>query len=172
VTFREAIARLRVPIGFVCAGIALVLAIPTPLSCLLGGAVAAGGEMLRVWAAGHIQKGREITRSGPYRYVRHPLYLGSTLMALGFALAARRPVIFALVLGYLALTLWAAIRTEEAWLNARFSGDYDKYRRREIPPVERSFAWARAWQNREYRSVVGLLIVFAYLVARATVRHG
>ena len=171
-TFQAAVARARVPMGFVCAGLALVLAAPTWMSCLLGGIVAASGEMLRVWAAGHIQKGREITRSGPYRFVRHPLYLGSTLMAVGFAVAARRPVILLLVVGYLGLTLWAAIRTEEAALNTKFTGEYDKYRRREATPLDRPFAWSQAWENREYRSAMGLVIVFVYLVVRATLRHG
>ena len=49
-----------------------------------GGAIATAGELLRIWAAGHIEKGREITRSGPYGFVRHPLYLGSTGIGLGF----------------------------------------------------------------------------------------
>ena len=75
-------ARFRVPLGFACArrsrsgwrG-------RRAQSLLIGLVVALAGETLRIWAAGHIEKGREITRSGPYRYVRHPLYLGSSLMA-------------------------------------------------------------------------------------------
>ena len=83
------LARWRVPLGFVCAITALVLARPVWWSWWAGLALALPGEALRLWAAGHIEKGREITRSGPYRFVRHPLYLGSTLLGVGFALAAR-----------------------------------------------------------------------------------
>ena len=54
----------------------LWLAQPTPRSLLIGGAIAVAGELLRIWAAGHLEKGREVTRSGPYRLTRHPLYLG------------------------------------------------------------------------------------------------
>ena len=41
------------------------------------------GEALRIWAAGHLEKGREVTASGPYRLTRHPLYLGSSIIASG-----------------------------------------------------------------------------------------
>jgi hypothetical protein len=58
----RALARARVPLGFVTAAAALVLASPTWTSWMIGGAVAAAGEVLRIWAAGHIEKGREITR--------------------------------------------------------------------------------------------------------------
>jgi len=45
--------------------------------------VAACGELLRLWAAGHLEKSREVTTSGPYRFTRHPLYMGSTLIGIG-----------------------------------------------------------------------------------------
>ena len=84
--------------------------------------IATAGELLRIWAAGHIEKGREITRSGPYRYVRHPLYLGSSLMAIGFIIAARSVAVGVLVAAYMLITLLAAIRTEEASLDEKFAG--------------------------------------------------
>ena len=77
--------RRRVALGFLCAALALWLARPTTFSIVTGVLIALPGELLRIWAAGHITKGREVTRSGPYQLVRHPLYLGSTIMGLGFA---------------------------------------------------------------------------------------
>ena len=44
---------------------------------MLGAAIAILGEAIRLWAAGHLEQSKEITSSGPYRYTRHPLYLGS-----------------------------------------------------------------------------------------------
>ena len=44
------------------------------------------GECLRLWAAGHLEKSKEVTRSGPYRHTRHPLYLGSSIIGIGIAL--------------------------------------------------------------------------------------
>src|SRR5688572_19832490 len=149
----RALARARVPLGFVSAAAALVLASPSWTSWMIGGAVATAGEVVRIWAAGHIEKGREVTRSGPYQFVRHPLYLGSAIMGMGFMLAARSLVVAALVSGYLVLTLLAAIRTEEATLDARFGGEYTAYREGRADPVTRPFSFARVVANKEYRAV-------------------
>ena len=72
------VARYRVRLGFPSAVLALWLAQPTERSLAAGAIVALVGEGLRIWAAGHLEKGREVTASGPYRFSRHPLYLGST----------------------------------------------------------------------------------------------
>ena len=61
------IARLRVPLGFALGLLALWLANPTRQSILWGAIVALVGEAIRVWAAGHLEKSREVTASGPYR---------------------------------------------------------------------------------------------------------
>jgi protein-S-isoprenylcysteine O-methyltransferase Ste14 len=165
------LARLRVPLGFACAIFAFWLAQPTPASLAVGAVIATAGELLRIWAAGHIEKGREITRSGPYRYVRHPLYLGSSLMALGFIIAARSVAVGVLVSAYMLITLLAAIRTEEASLDEKFAGQYSVYRSGAAAPVMRHFSVTRAVANREYRSMTGLAVgmIFLYLRAKGMV---
>ena len=162
------LARLRVPLGFACAAAALILADPSWRTWMAGAAVALMGEGVRIWAAGHIEKGREITQSGPYHYVRHPLYLGSTLIGIGFAGASRSLVVLALATLYLSVTLAAAVRTEEAALNQKFDGAYDQYRagRRDSP--RRAFSWTRVRHNREHRAVLGLLAAFLYLAFRVS----
>ena len=97
-------------------------------SLMLGAAVAFVGEAIRIWAAGHLEKGREVTMSGPYRLTRHPLYLGSALIGIGLAIASANWWVAALVLSYLAVTLTAAIRTEEAHLTEKFGAAYPDYR--------------------------------------------
>jgi protein-S-isoprenylcysteine O-methyltransferase Ste14 len=72
------LARVRVPIGFAASLIALLLAHPTRGSIVAGLSLAVAGEAIRVWAAGHLEKGKEVTSSGPYRLTGHPLYLGSS----------------------------------------------------------------------------------------------
>jgi protein-S-isoprenylcysteine O-methyltransferase Ste14 len=74
------LARWRVFLGFVFAAIVLWLATPGPRTFAAGAAIAILGEALRLWAAGHLEKSKEVTQSGPYRYTRHPLYLGSSLI--------------------------------------------------------------------------------------------
>lgn len=158
------LARLRVPLGFASFAAAFWLASPTLRSFLMGGCVALAGQALRVWAAGHIEKGREVTRSGPYRLMRHPLYVGSAIMALGFAVASASAATAVLVLTYFLVTYVAAVRTEEATLDARFDGEYSAYREGRAAEVQRQFSAQRAFgMNREYRSVAGLCGVFLLL---------
>jgi protein-S-isoprenylcysteine O-methyltransferase Ste14 len=161
------LARLRVPLGFAAFGVAFWLAAPTPKSLMAGAAIAILGQALRVWAAGHIEKGREVTRSGPYRLMRHPLYVGSAILGLGFAVAAASVGTAFLVMAYFLITYVAAVRTEEATLDARFEGEYTAYREGRAEETVRRFSAQRAFgSNREYRSVVGLVSVFALLWLR------
>src|SRR5689334_16057519 len=103
------IARFRVTLGFVCAGAVLWLAEPTGESLAVGVGIASIGEGLRIWAAGHLHKSREVTVSGPYRWFAHPLYVGSSVIGAGLAVACASPAA-AIVIGfYLALTLSAAV---------------------------------------------------------------
>jgi protein-S-isoprenylcysteine O-methyltransferase Ste14 len=160
------LSRLRVPLGFAASVLAFVLASPTWATWRLGLAVAIAGEALRVWAAGHLEKSREVTRSGPYRWTRHPLYVGSSLMAAGVVVAANSVAAGVVVAVYMAATLTAAIRTEEAFLRQAFGDQYDRYQRREGEPMARRFSLERAWRNREYRAVLGLAGGFGLLALK------
>ena len=163
------IARLRVPLGFVFGVVALWLAQPTRQTLLWGAVVAIAGELVRVWAAGHLEKGREVTRSGPYRITRHPLYVGSTLIGFGLAIAAANVWVAMLVLAYLAVTLTAAIRTEEAHLTEKFGAAYPEYRAGRGTGVDRPFSLDRALRtNREYRAAIGVVVVLAILLLKLT----
>lgn len=159
----QRIARWRVTIGFVLAAMVLWLAEPTRTSVLWGGAVAALGEMMRLWAAGHVEKSREVTRSGPYRFTRHPLYLGSSLIGIGFAVASASWAVATIVLGYLATTITAAIRAEEAHLREKFGTEYDAYAARTAPPMMRAFSLTRALDNREHHTIAGLVVALLVL---------
>ena len=160
------LARRRVPLGFMTGLAIAVVAEPTWASWRTGLAVATSGEAIRIWAAGHLEKGREVTRSGPYRWTAHPLYVGSAVMALGIVIAAHSAVAALLAAAYMAATLTAAVMTEEAFLRRRFGGAYEAYRRSHGERTARRFSAARAWRNREYRAAIGLLIGFAFLALR------
>ncbi len=167
----RSLARVRVPLGFAGGALALWLAEPTGRSLLAGGLVAAVGEAVRVWAAGHLEKGREVTRSGPYRWTAHPLYLGSTIIAAGVAVAGRSLPLALLVGAYVVLAIGGAIRSEEAELRAAFGREYDDYRSGRGPAgggVVRRFSLGRALRrNREYRAVVGILAALALFALKA-----
>jgi len=165
---RAGLARWRVPLGFAAAGLVLWLARPTSRSLQIGLPIAMLGQWLRIWAAGHLEKSREVTCSGPYRFTRHPLYLGSSLLGVGLAVAANHWAVAVLILGYLVATLWLAIRTEEAYLRATFGDTYDRYAVGDLPTVARRFSLARVWRNKEYRAPLGLLLVSLFLLWRAS----
>ena len=160
------LARWRVFLGFMFAAVALYLATPTQTSLLIGTLVSATGELLRLWAAGHLEKSKEVTRSGPYQFTRHPLYLGSSLIGIGFAIAANHLVVGVIVVAYLLLTLTAAMRSEEAHLREKFGDAYDAYAQKRAEPMQRRFSWQRAIYNREHHTIAGLMAAFAVLVAK------
>lgn len=162
------IARLRVGLGFACGLAVFWLAAPTKTTILAGLPVAIAGELVRIWAAGHLNKSREVTNSGPYRFVPHPLYLGSSIIGAGLAIGAGRLVVAAIVAVYLAVTLSAAIKSEEEFLRRVFRDEYDEFRQRRRVDRDRRFSWARAMANREYRAVAGVLLALLLLFFKAT----
>ena len=166
----QRVARLRVPLGFLTGACVLYFAQPTWRTLAAGAAVGGFGEAIRIWAAGHLEKSREVTRSGPYRYTRHPLYVGSSIMAAGVAIGAGSWLVAALVSIYMGTTITAAVRTEEAFLRSRFGDEYDAYAARRAPAMTRRFSLARAWRNREYRAVGGLLLAILALGLKAAFR--
>lgn len=162
----EAVARRRVALGYVLGIIAFWLTDPTPTSLSIGAAVASAGEAWRIWSAGHLEKGREVTTSGPYSVTRHPLYMGSSIMGVGLAIAGRSVPVAVLVLAYLAVTITAAIRAEEAHLTEKFGASYPAYREGQAARAQRRFSLERAVRNREYRALAGLIAVWALLTMK------
>ena len=149
------IARFRVSLGFMTATVAFWHATPTWSSLALGGFIATFGEIVRVWAAGHIRKGQEVTTSGPYRLTRHPLYLGSFIIGVGFVVAAANAVVAVIVILYLVLMFGVAITLEEATLRQQFGSDYDRYINGELHSGDRGFSLLLAKHNGEYRTLLG-----------------
>lgn len=161
-----ALARRRVALGFAGGFAALLLARPTWTSLAIGVAIALIGEALRLWAAGHLEKSREITQSGPYRVMRHPLYVGSSIIGVGFAIAAWHPIVAVVAAAYLGTTIPAAIRAEEAHLREKFGSAYDAYAQRAAAAADRRFSLTRALYNREHHTLAGLLAVLAVLALK------
>ena len=164
-------ARLRVPLGFVLGPLVFWLAVPSARTLAAGSLVAGVGEALRIWAAGHISKSREVTSSGPYRWFAHPLYVGSSIMGLGLAIAANSVAAACCIALYLGTTIAVAIKSEERFLRLKFGDRYDRYRRGRggndsEPNRDRRFAWTQTIANREYRALCGLGLAMALLALK------
>ena len=165
--------RIRVPVGFALAVLYMFLARPASGSLLLGAAITIPGLLLRSLASGHVQKNEVLTTGGPYAYTRNPLYLGSLIVAAGFAIAARSWWIVALmVLIFLGIYL-PVIRAEESFLRHRFP-EYADYAERVPQLLPRfgsfgsggSFSWDLYRKHREYNAILGTAGVFAVLLAK------
>jgi protein-S-isoprenylcysteine O-methyltransferase Ste14 len=164
--------KIRVPLGFLFAGVYLWLAQPSWLSIVIGGTIAAVGVWLRAIAAGHVKKNTELTTGGPYAYTRNPLYLGSIIMATGFAVAARNPwIAVGLLLLFFAIYV-PVIRSEETFLRGAFP-EFEQYARR-VPRLfprmrvergsgHRRFSRELYRRHREYNALVGSLAILAAL---------
>lgn len=171
-TVVRVLARYRVALGSVLALVTLWLARPSRASLVSGAVIACAGAALRLWAAGHVEKSREVTSSGPYRFIRHPLYLGSTIIGLGVAVAAGHLWLGLAIVTYLAATLTAAMRAEEAHLREKFGDAYDQYASQQVPVSTRAFSWERAWRNREHHALAGLVAGFSLLALEVWYSHG
>jgi hypothetical protein len=158
------------------AGAALVaLARPRPWSLAAGLALGLAGEAVRIWASGHIEKTRVLATGGPYAHTRNPLYLGSTLMAAGIALAAATPWAALCAAGYFLAFYPSAIRGEAAFVAGRFPEVYGPWaaevplflpRLRPAGPRASRFSWARVGLNREWRTAVAVPLALLVLWAR------
>jgi len=77
----------RIPL-YIGAILLIFFAKPHSTGILIGLFLIFLGEMIRIWAAGHLQKNEMLTVSGPYSYVKNPLYIGSILITAGFCILA------------------------------------------------------------------------------------
>ncbi len=176
--------RWRVPLGFACAGVFMVLARPDRRSLAVGGAVALLGLALRAWASGHIRKNARLAVSGPYAHTRNPLYLGSFVLGLGFTVAASSGPLLFLLLGGLFASLflgiyWPVMRVEAVTLAEMFGEEYRQYaaavpllfprltpyRAGDGPRVR--FDPTLYMRYREYRAALGLLVAWCVLWLKA-----
>ncbi len=169
--------RIRVPMGFAFAALYLWLARPTLALIALSLILVIPGLWLRAYASGYVKKNMELTVTGPYAFTRNPLYLGSMLIAFGFALASRS-IWIALALAVLfALIYIPVIRSEEAFLRSKFAG-FEAYASRVPRLLPRplpartdeagrgSFSAALYRKHREYNALIGAVAIYAALALR------
>ena len=169
------LSRARVPAGWLLGVLVIALSRPTLQSLLLGLPLAVAGEAIRLWASGHIEKTRKLATGGPYAHTRNPLYVGSTLIALGVGVASASAWVVAAVFLYFLAFYPAVIREESGFLARTFGDDYAAWSR-EVPaflprltpggPRSSSFDWGRVRMNREWRTAAALPLLVLVLFAR------
>lgn len=181
--------RIRVPLGFAMAAIFMLFSAPTALTMWLSLVLVLPGLALRAYAAGYVRKNAELTRTGPYAYTRNPLYLGSALLAFGFALAAAKLWLALLLLGVFAAIYVPTIRSEETFLRASFPA-FQAYARSvprfwprfgaarfpDLAPTPAnplaSFSPQRYLRHHEYNASMGAAAIYAALLLRMVLLRG
>jgi len=169
--------RIRVPLGFVFAVVYFWLAKPTWRFIALGAVLIVPGLLIRALASGHVRKNEALATSGPYAYTRNPLYLGSLLIGVGFAVASRSWWVGGvLIVMFLAIYV-PVICDEEAFLRQKFP-QFEEYAQRvprmlpRIVPYSRGeetsggFSFDLYRKHREYNALLGALLMAAALVVK------
>ena len=164
--------RIRVPVGFVFAAFYLWRARPSWACLAAGGAIVAIGVALRAYASGYLRKASELTTTGPYAYTRNPLYLGSLIIAAGFAVAGRSLWI-ALAMAVIFVAIYVPVMGfEEQFLRSQFP-DFDEYTQRvpRLLPRLSAAAGPRGQyslelyrKHREYNAALGAAAILAALI--------
>ncbi len=174
--YADLVARMRVPAGFVLVAAFAWLARPNARWLAIGLPVSILGLLLRGWAAGHLAKNIRLAESGPYAYVRNPLYLGTLLVAAGLVIAAQRWILAVIFGAVFVLVYLPVIELEEQHLRELFP-EFGCYAAR-VPALwpavrgarsTQEFDWKLYRKNQEYQALLGFLAGAVYLVVRAAI---
>jgi protein-S-isoprenylcysteine O-methyltransferase Ste14 len=170
--YADAVARLRVPSGFLIVIVFAWFSRPTPMSMAIGIPLSLLGLGLRAWAAGCLAKNRELATGGPYAYTRNPLYIGTLLVAAGLAAASRSIGLAALFAAVFLLVYLPVIQNEEQHLRKIFP-EYAGYAERvpalipRLTPYRKNISnpfRVKLYQtNQEYQAGLGFMAGMLFL---------
>jgi len=165
---------IRLVLVYVFVGFLVWTSRPTPHLFVGGALLVLLGELLRIWAAGHLVKSLELIDSGPYAFTQNPLYLGRLLILTGFCVMAKSPYLLnwlALALGYTVFFGYyipRKLRVEGARLEKMHGPAFARYHASVpilIPALTRypgkttPWSLAKAARNQEYLVLTGVLLV-------------
>lgn len=150
--------------------------------------IAVFGEIIRIWAAGNLNKTAVLATGGPYAMTRNPLYVGSFLMAAGFCVIATNPqhwlhtaLLWLVVVAGFLTVYRIQVESEEKHLAGVFGDDYASYIKN-VPPYfpklaclsqalrSSAFTWEKFSRNREWNASLGL--VGTALLMAAKLKYG
>ena len=168
--------RIRVPLGFAFAVLYFWLARPTWRLLAVGSVMIVAGLLIRALASGHVRKNEALATTGPYAYSRNPLYLGSLLIGIGFAVAARSWWVGAVLVVMFFAIYVPVIRGEEEFLRDKFP-EFDEYAQR-VPRMlprftaarygddEGGFSMALYLKHREWNALLGSVLLAGALILK------
>ena len=168
--YADLVARVRVPSGFFLLVAFAWLSHPSRLSMLIGLPISVLGLALRAWATGHLAKDQQLASTGPYAYIRNPLYAGTLIVAAGILIAARDALLGIIFILVFLLIYVPVIELEEQHLREIFPAyatyaaevhrffPLSKWKDARVP-----FSWSLYLRNEEYKALLGFLLATAWL---------
>ena len=163
--FYKTLARYRVPVSLLFVIAYLIISKPSFTFFYFGLPLIIAGESLRIWASGYLHKATKLATSGPYAFVRNPLYLGNFLLGLGFILIAWNLYLFVFFALLFVFLYYATIKSEEERLQKLFGKPFLQYKHN-VPSIiprlkpyqgeKEKFKWKQVKKNREYRAIIGI----------------
>ena len=149
---------------------AVIFAIPDDKSIRVGIWFIITGLFIRIWANGYAIKLEKLTTSGPYAFLRHPLYLGTMLLIVGFILTLKiHYIIGILSIIVIAAVYYSTIKKEEQMLEQKFKDAYINYKKK-VPAIfptifpyregeKWPFSLARLIKSQEYKLLLWIIIL-------------
>ncbi len=164
----------RIKAGVLFSFLGFFLAKPTIISFFSGLPFILIGIFLRSWASGHILKGTSLIVSGPYSFTRHPLYIGSFLIGIGFTIISYSLYFLLCFLTYFILFYPSTIIKEEEGLNSKFNKSFQIYknnvssfikkdRRWYLPGKFAKFKFSLFIFNKEYKLIIAVIMILILL---------
>jgi protein-S-isoprenylcysteine O-methyltransferase Ste14 len=166
---------------------------PTPLSIAVGLVLIAAGQLLRVWAAGHLVKNKRLTTTGPYAYVKNPLYVGAITIVIGFCIVGMPPwelrwtwrdprlVLYLIFLAaFFLYYMPRKMKIEGDRLRAIYGDAYTRYEK-SVPDMLPRFTpyrsgdttrwtWAQTVDNSEHGTIMSMGVGLALILLRTWLR--
>jgi len=171
--YSDAVARLRVPSGFLIVAAFAWFSRPNATSLEIGVPISLAGLALRAWAAGCLAKNERLATGGPYAYTRNPLYLGTLLVAAGLVIASRSAGLAVLFAAVFLLVYLPVIQLEEEHLRKLFP-EYASYaaavpalwpaRNAASRKKANPFQWKLYLKNQEYQAGAGFAAGLVFLL--------
>ncbi len=133
---------LRQGIGLLLVAASAYFARPGLILVFIGLAIAAFGQVFRIYAAGFIHKNQQLASTGPYALVRHPLYLGNMLILIGFSISAANLYVWGGVILFFLIWYPAAIAYEDSKLEDIFGDEWRAWSKNIRAVIPGRFKWA------------------------------
>lgn len=175
-SFKKTIYRWRIRVGFFGLILVLLLSKPNLVSLLLGLGVCLIGLIIRTWASGHLIKEKKLIVSGPYQYMRNPLYFSNLIIGISVVIGSFSWIVLIIFVVYFLLFYPPAVKREMEKMKNLFPKEYEEYEKK-VPlffpslrphrsSEKRQFSWELFKKNREYRALLGAVLFWMLMAGR------